>query len=211
VTDSDDHLQPDLGADAADWDAAYSDDVPTTPVDADLKAVAAKLTPGTALDLGCGAGHNSVWLALHGWTVLGIDFAEQAVELARMAARTAGADVTFETADVRTWKPPQTYDFVISTYALPPVGSGREHALAVATAAVAPGGTILVAEFDVSLAATGWMAAENLASLDELTTAVAGFDIALAELRVTHHAHGEDSRDLPVACVVARQPGQAGA
>ena len=130
--------------------------------------------------------------------------------MAGVAAARPGVEVTFETADVRSWTPPQTYDFVVSTYALPPAGKGREHALAVATRAVAPGGTILIAEFDVSLAATGWMAAENLASLDELTTAVAGFDIGLAELRVTHHAHGDDSRDLPVACVVAQQPGMAG-
>ena len=61
--------------DVDEWDAAYAGDVPASPVDADLKAVASKLTPGTALDLGSGTGQNSIWLAQQGWDVLGIDFA----------------------------------------------------------------------------------------------------------------------------------------
>lgn len=46
------------------------------------------LSPGRALDLGCGTGANSVFLAQHGFQVTGVDFA--AVALAK-AARTAGA------------------------------------------------------------------------------------------------------------------------
>ena len=40
---------------------------------------AAKLTPGTALDIGCGEGADALWLKNHGWEVLGIDFAPTAV------------------------------------------------------------------------------------------------------------------------------------
>jgi cyclopropane fatty-acyl-phospholipid synthase-like methyltransferase len=44
------------------------------------------LKPGmTLLDIGCGAGHIAAWLAEHGFDVLGIDFAPQAVERARRA------------------------------------------------------------------------------------------------------------------------------
>ena len=52
---------------------------------------AAKLTPGTALDIGCGEGADALWLKNHGWDVLGIDFAPTAV--ARPRARGVAAQV----------------------------------------------------------------------------------------------------------------------
>ncbi len=36
------------------------------------------LTPGKALDLGCGTGTNSVYLARHGWAATGVDFVPRA-------------------------------------------------------------------------------------------------------------------------------------
>lgn len=43
---------------------------------------AADLEPGRALDLACGAGRNALWLKQHGWDVIGIDGAIEAVKLA---------------------------------------------------------------------------------------------------------------------------------
>ena len=48
--------------------------------------------PGKALDLGCGTGTNSIYLAQHGWDVTGIDFIPRAVERAK--AKAAAAKVT---------------------------------------------------------------------------------------------------------------------
>jgi SAM-dependent methyltransferase len=58
------------------------------------------LTPGRALDLGCGTGTNSLYLARHGWGVVGVDLAATAVRQARHKAKEAGLAVDFYTADV---------------------------------------------------------------------------------------------------------------
>jgi SAM-dependent methyltransferase len=53
------------------------------------------LPAGTALDLGCGTGDASIYLAQHGWKVTGVDYVPQAVDKAR-----AKASVDFVQADV---------------------------------------------------------------------------------------------------------------
>jgi SAM-dependent methyltransferase len=61
------------------------------------------LPPGRALDLGCGTGTNSLYLAQHGWQVTGVDFAAPAIELAQRkasAASTMTGSVRFIRGDV---------------------------------------------------------------------------------------------------------------
>jgi SAM-dependent methyltransferase len=58
------------------------------------------LAPGTALDLGCGTGDNSIYLAKHGWQVTGVDFVAKAVDKARAKAEANKVAVNFARADV---------------------------------------------------------------------------------------------------------------
>ena len=58
------------------------------------------LKPARALDLGCGTGTNSLYLARHGWSVVGVDLAAAAVRRARRKARQTRLPVDFYTADV---------------------------------------------------------------------------------------------------------------
>lgn len=44
------------------------------------------LTPGHALDVGCGTGTNVMYLARHGWQATGVDFAAAAIATARRRA-----------------------------------------------------------------------------------------------------------------------------
>ena len=58
------------------------------------------LAPRTALDLGCGTGDNSIYLATHGWQVTGVDFVAKAVDKARAKAEANKVAVNFARADV---------------------------------------------------------------------------------------------------------------
>lgn len=53
--------------------------------------VAALLPPGRVLDLGCGFGRASIYLARRGWQADGVDFIPAAIEEARRRADAAGA------------------------------------------------------------------------------------------------------------------------
>jgi cyclopropane fatty-acyl-phospholipid synthase-like methyltransferase len=68
----------------------------------ELMAFVARSKPGRALDLGCGYGRSSIYLARHGWHVDGVDFVPQAVGGARQRAEEAGVAerVRFYAADV---------------------------------------------------------------------------------------------------------------
>ena len=58
------------------------------------------LAPGRALDLGCGTGTNALFLAQHGWKVVGIDFVDQAIRKARKKAARAEIQARFFAGDV---------------------------------------------------------------------------------------------------------------
>ncbi|MDT5016753.1 MAG: hypothetical protein QOD39_2913 [Mycobacterium sp.] len=58
------------------------------------------LGPGTALDLGCGTGDNSIYLAKHGWHVTGVDFVAKALDKAKIKAAANNVNVNFARADV---------------------------------------------------------------------------------------------------------------
>lgn len=60
----------------------------------------AALPAGAALEVGCGTGDCSIYLAQHGWKVTAVDFVAKPLERARAKAQAAGAAVDFVQADV---------------------------------------------------------------------------------------------------------------
>jgi cyclopropane fatty-acyl-phospholipid synthase-like methyltransferase len=58
------------------------------------------LSPGRALDLGCGTGTNCMYLARHGWAAVGVDFSAVAIRRARRKAHRARMDCKYYHADV---------------------------------------------------------------------------------------------------------------
>ena len=57
------------------------------------------IDPCMVLDIGCGTGENSVWLAQHGFRVTGCDLSPTAIELANGKAKAAGVECTFVPGD----------------------------------------------------------------------------------------------------------------
>lgn len=76
-------------------------------------------TPGTALDVGCGAGAEAIQLAATGWQVTGVDISAGALAHAATRARAARVSerVRWIEADATVWAPGDRFDLVLTCYA----------------------------------------------------------------------------------------------
>jgi SAM-dependent methyltransferase len=78
-------------------------------------AVAARGNTGRALDVGCGAGVFTTWLARKGMDATGIDLFPEAIEMARARARAENVAPTFVVADLFTYTPDRPFDLVLDS------------------------------------------------------------------------------------------------
>ncbi|BCJ49033.1 hypothetical protein Asp14428_05080 [Actinoplanes sp. NBRC 14428] len=130
------------------WDERYSgaEKIWSGDPNPQLVAEAAKLAPGTALDVGCGEGGDVIWLARHGWTVTGADFSANGLARAARHAEQAGVAgrVDWWQVDARAFTAgDRSYDLVTSHFLHAPDG-GMVDVTRRLTEAVAPGGHLLV-------------------------------------------------------------------
>ena len=121
------------------------------------------LTPGRALDVGCGTGSNAVWLAKHGWQVRAVDYSVVAIEKGKRLVAEEGVNVEFAVADASTHEPQGHYDLITCFY-IQMVPPQRANMLAKVSKALAPGGTLLFVSHDKSGPPSGW-SVEDLRSL----------------------------------------------
>ena len=139
------------------WEDRYrSGDVPwdTGIVPPELVALVSSelLRPGWALDLGCGSGLNSRYLAAHGFRVAGVDLAHSALARGRRSAATEHATAYFcrgDVSDLRFLAVQATFALDIGCFhAVPP---DRRPAYAASLAAhLLPGAFYLLYAFEPS-------------------------------------------------------------
>jgi 2-polyprenyl-3-methyl-5-hydroxy-6-metoxy-1,4-benzoquinol methylase len=174
----------------ATWDERYAGEEKIWSGDPNPQLVAetAAMTPGTALDVGCGEGGDVIWLARQGWRVTGADFSANG--LARAARHAADAGVADRTdwwqVDARAFAAGgRSYDLVTTHFLHPPDGGIVEVTRRLADA-VAPGGHLLVvghapSEVFTQLSASHhramWLAEDLLPGLPH------GFEVLVLEQR----------------------------
>lgn len=157
------------------------------------------LTPGSAIDLGCGVGDNAIFLAQHGFTVTGVDFADAAIARANAKARDAGVAVSFIRDDLTRLRHVRgPFDLLVDYGTLDDLDSrGRDAYLREVVALTRPGTRFLL-----------WCFEWTLAPWERATTAILPFGgLALApgevaarfghQFEITHIAGEQDLRGWP--------------
>ena len=134
---------------AAFWETRYgeSEQIWSGKPNEALAATVAALEPGRSLDLGCGEGGDSVWLAERGWEVVAVDIAETAISRARDEAAThriPDGRIAWIVQDLACWQPTDTYDLVSACFLHSPLEFPRRSVLRRAAAAVGLGGHLLL-------------------------------------------------------------------
>lgn len=180
------------------WDARYGDRerMWSGRVNAALADTVADLTPGTALDLGCGEGGDSLWLASRGWTVTGVDISTVALERADAEARTRGVDsVTWQHADLETWEPAGEFDLVSACFLQAPQGFDREGVLRRMSRHVRPSGYLLIVSHAAMPPWSHNHEHEHMPTVNDELRAVGrdGWEIVTAEVR-QREATGPDGQ-----------------
>ena len=203
------------------WEDRYaaSDRVWSGKVNAVLADVARTLTPGRALDLGCGEGADVLWLAQQGWDATGVDIASTAIRRAEAAAEAAGIDagrarfmtVELTTADL-TAVPSGVFDLVSASFLHSPVELPRTEILRQAATRVAPGGHLLItshAAMPPGADVPDGHHHEFLSApeeLEQLNLDPAEWDVVHAELRTREAVRPDGSlADLDDVVVLARR------
>jgi SAM-dependent methyltransferase len=123
-------------------------------------AEANDIRPGRALDIGCGTGTTSIYLASHGWDAVGVDFAPNAIRRAwRKAQRPLAGTARFHTADVS--RPDflanvEPFDLLVDVGCLHGLGAAQRSGYAANVTRLArPGATFLLYAFMPGLSRDG--------------------------------------------------------
>ncbi|MGO9959216.1 MAG: class I SAM-dependent methyltransferase [Solirubrobacteraceae bacterium] len=130
------------------WDKRYAgaQQIWSGNPNAQLVAEVSGLTPGTALDVGCGEGGDVIWLAGQGWRVTGADFSANGLARAARHAEEAGVGdrTDWWQVDARTFTAEgRSFDLVTTHFLHPPDG-GMVEVTRRLSEAVAVGGHLLV-------------------------------------------------------------------
>lgn len=119
---------------------------PTATVNPRLAQIAGPLPPGTALELGCGAGGDAGWLTGQGWRVTALDISASALRSLHRQTHRAHAPVATLRVDLAEDVPAGTFDLVCAQYLHTPFALDRTRVLRTAAKAVNPRGRLAVVD-----------------------------------------------------------------
>ncbi|SFB22525.1 class I SAM-dependent methyltransferase [Cellulomonas marina] len=199
-------------ATAAEWDGRYAEAEKLwsgTPNGA-LVAEVADLTPGRALDVGCGEGADAVWLAGRGWDVTALDVSRVALDRAARHAEQAGVAVTWLHAGLLDARfPSGAFDLVSAQYpALRRTSPDDDAAERALLAAVAPGGMLLVVHHavdDDAARTAGFDLAEYVLPADVARLLGDGWEVEVDERRPRDLSTGAGSHHTEDVVLRARR------
>lgn len=132
------------------WDASYRDGPAPWdlggPQPAVLELAYRKAFSGSVLDAGCGSGDNALHIAALGLSVLGVDVAETALELARRKAEERGIKAEFAAADaLHLDQLGRTFDTILDSGLFHTFDADERPTYAASLASVAnPGATLYI-------------------------------------------------------------------
>lgn len=189
--------------DRAEWDERYAgaEQIWSGRPNTALVAETTGLTPGRALDVGCGEGADAVWLAARGWDVTALDVSQVALDRAARQAEAAGVRVRWVAGGLTDAAPAAGgFDLVTAMYPAlrRTADDAAEHVL---IDAVAPGGVLLVvhhADVDTEHAkAQGFDPADYVSPADVAALLGDEWEVAFDERRPrdtttgagAHHTH----------------------
>lgn len=100
------------------WDARYSshDYKPREKPSDLLTKWIGRLPGGKVLDLACGTGRNSLFLAEKGYEVTAIDVSQTAIKMAKNKAQEKGLKISWIIADLDIFKISGKYDIILSFF-----------------------------------------------------------------------------------------------
>jgi SAM-dependent methyltransferase len=132
------------------WEQRYAerDRIWSGRVNVRLAEVAAALSPGRALDLGCGEGGDALWLAERGWQVTAVDISRTALQRATDEAerRNLLQRIEFQVHDLGETFPDGSFDLVSAQFFHTPVELNRPRVLRRAAEAVSAAGLLLIVD-----------------------------------------------------------------
>jgi SAM-dependent methyltransferase len=106
------------------------------------------MSPGRALDLGCGEGADAIWLAERGWHVTAVDISQTALDRAAAdaVARNLADRIDFQRHDLTQSFPSGVFELVSAQFLHSTVPMDRPRLLRRAADAVAAGGTLMMVD-----------------------------------------------------------------
>jgi len=131
------------------WERRYaeSQQVWSGRVNSVLAELVTGFSPARALDLGCGEGGDSLWLAQQGWEVTAVDISTVAIARGQAAATVAGIEperLHWVAADLTDWTPSSDYELVSACFLQSPVELDRSRILRAAASRIVPGGHLVI-------------------------------------------------------------------